>query len=95
MHVAARRERLEHGELLGREPGRPEQRQPLGQVDDVFLVTTALQRLIANAGRHVLLDHWRGDRAELSDLNIERIVAAAAFFLPLAMRRKLKGVGRR
>ena len=67
----------------------------LGQVDDVFLITTALQRLIKNAGRHVLLDHWRGDRASLSDLNIERVVAAATFFLPLGMRRKLKGVGRK
>jgi uncharacterized membrane protein YkvA (DUF1232 family) len=67
----------------------------LGQVDDVFLVTTSLQRLIANAGRHVLLDHWRGDRAALSDLNIEQVVAAAAFFLPLGMRRRLKRVGRK
>ncbi|CAA9349338.1 MAG: hypothetical protein AVDCRST_MAG40-2815 [uncultured Gemmatimonadaceae bacterium] len=67
----------------------------LGQVDDIFLITTALQRLIANAGRHVLLDHWRGDRASLSDLNIESVVAAATFFLPLGMRRKLKGIGRK
>jgi uncharacterized membrane protein YkvA (DUF1232 family) len=67
----------------------------LGQVDDVFLVTTALQRLITNAGRHVLLAHWRGERDELSELNIERVVAAATFFLPLGMRRKLKRVGRR
>lgn len=67
----------------------------LGQVDDVFLITTALQRLITNAGRHVLLDHWRGSRADLSDLKIEQIVAAATFFLPLGMRRKLKRVGRK
>jgi uncharacterized membrane protein YkvA (DUF1232 family) len=67
----------------------------LGQVDDIFLITTALQRLIANAGRTVLLDHWRGDRASLSDLNIEAVVAAATFFLPLGMRRKLKGIGRK
>jgi len=67
----------------------------LGQVDDVFLITTALQRLIANAGRPVLLDHWHGDRAALSDLRIDQVVAAATFFLPLGMRRKLKRVGRR
>jgi uncharacterized membrane protein YkvA (DUF1232 family) len=67
----------------------------LGQVDDVFLVSTALQRLITNAGRHVLLDHWAGSRAELSELNIERVVSAAAFFLPLGMRRKLKRIGRK
>lgn len=67
----------------------------LGQVDDVFLITTALQRLITHAGRHVLLDHWGGSRADLSDLKIEQIVAAATFFLPLGMRRKLKRVGRK
>jgi uncharacterized membrane protein YkvA (DUF1232 family) len=67
----------------------------LGQVDDIFLVTTALQRLVTNAGRHVLLDHWAGDRAELSELNIERVVSAAAFFLPLGLRRKLRRIGRR
>jgi uncharacterized membrane protein YkvA (DUF1232 family) len=66
----------------------------LGQVDDVFLITTAVQRLITNAGRSVLLDHWGGDRAELSELNIEKVVAAAAFFLPVGMRRRLKRVGR-
>ena len=27
----------------------------LGEVDDVFMLVLALQRLIANAGRHVLL----------------------------------------
>ena len=67
----------------------------LGQVDDIFLITTALQRLIANAGRHVLLDHWPGDRAALANLNIERVITAAMFFLPLGMRKKLKRVGRR
>lgn len=67
----------------------------LGQVDDVFLVTTAVQRLITHAGRRVLLDHWTGDRAELSDLNVERVVGAAAFFLPLGMRQKLRRIGRK
>jgi hypothetical protein len=50
---------------------------------------TALQRLIANAGRRVLRDHWRGDHAELSDLNLAAVLQAAAFFLPLAVRRRL------
>jgi uncharacterized membrane protein YkvA (DUF1232 family) len=66
----------------------------LGQVDDVFLLMSALQRLIANAGRGVLLDHWRGDRRELTDLNIERVISAAAFFLPLNLRNRLRRVGR-
>jgi len=67
----------------------------LGQVDDVFLLVTAVERLIANAGRHVLLDHWTGARDELRDLNIGRVVSAAAFFLPPAVRRKIKRMVKR
>lgn len=67
----------------------------LGEVDDVFLLVTALQRLIGNAGRRVLVDHWRGDPAELGDLNLQRVLSAAAFFLPLGMQRKLRRLARR
>ena len=66
----------------------------LGEVDDVFLLMTALQRLISNAGRRVLLDHWTGARSELSDLNVERVLGAAAFFLPLRLRRRLRRVAK-
>jgi uncharacterized membrane protein YkvA (DUF1232 family) len=66
-----------------------------GEVDDVFLVLTALQRLIANAGRHVLLDHWAGAREELHDLNVGRVLSAAAFFLPPAVRRSLRRMVKR
>jgi uncharacterized membrane protein YkvA (DUF1232 family) len=66
----------------------------LGQVDDVFLLTTSLQRLIGNSGRKVLLAHWTGDASELSDLNLTRVLSAAAFFLPRRMRRRLKMLGR-
>lgn len=66
----------------------------LGEVDDVFLLVTALQRLVANAGRKVLLDHWTGHPSELADLNLKRVVSAAAFFLPIGMRRKLRGLAR-
>jgi len=62
----------------------------LGQVDDVYLLMTALQRLVENAGRGVLRDHWSGSRADLTDLNIERVLGAAAFFLPLTLRSKLR-----
>jgi uncharacterized membrane protein YkvA (DUF1232 family) len=67
----------------------------LGQVDDVFLLGTALQRLVSRAGRGVVRDHWAGDPAEVTDLNMERVVAAAAFFLPGRMRRGLTGLLRR
>ncbi|MFL5577370.1 MAG: YkvA family protein [Gemmatimonadaceae bacterium] len=66
----------------------------LGEVDDVFLLLTALQRLISHAGRLVVLDHWAGDPEELADLNIGRVLSAAAFFLPPAMRRSLRRVAR-
>ena len=66
----------------------------LGEVDDAFLLVTALQRLISHAGRHVVLDHWQGDPEELGDLNLGRALSAAAFFLPPGMRRALKALGR-
>jgi uncharacterized membrane protein YkvA (DUF1232 family) len=66
----------------------------LGEVDDLFVLMLSLQRLIQNAGRRVLLDHWEGDPNDLSDLNLQRVVAAAAFFLPRRMRRGLRTIGR-
>lgn len=62
----------------------------LGEVDDVFLLMMALQRLVENAGLSVLLDHWRGDPEELEDLNVASIISAAGFFLPPRMRRRLR-----
>lgn len=61
----------------------------LGEVDDIFFIVTALQRLITNAGRAVVLDHWVGDAKELADLNLKRVLSSAAFFLPGTMRSKI------
>ena len=66
----------------------------LGEVDDVYLLVIALQRLISNAGRVVLLDHWGGEREDLSELNLRGVLAAAAFFLPRRIRRRLRVIGR-
>jgi uncharacterized membrane protein YkvA (DUF1232 family) len=66
----------------------------LGEVDDIFLLVIALQRLIANAGRAVVLDHWMGDPKQLGTLDLERVLTAAAFFLPRRIRRRLKTIGR-
>jgi uncharacterized membrane protein YkvA (DUF1232 family) len=66
----------------------------IGEVDDVFLLVMALQRLVENAGRSVLLDHWTGPRSELSDLNLQRVLQAAAFFLPIGIQRKLRRMAR-
>ena len=66
----------------------------LGEVDDVYLLVLALQRLISNAGRTVLLDHWGGAVEDLSDLNLRGALSAAAFFLPRRIRRRLRVIGR-
>ena len=66
----------------------------LGEVDDLFLLVLALQRLIANAGRAVLEDHWMGDPRQLRSMDLERVLVAAAFFLPRRIRRRLRAIGR-
>jgi uncharacterized membrane protein YkvA (DUF1232 family) len=65
-----------------------------GEIDDLYLLVLALQRLIGNAGRKVLLDHWTGDARDLADLNLRNAMMAAAFFLPKRMRRRLRVIGR-
>ena len=62
----------------------------LGQVDDVYLLGVALQRLVANAGKRVLLAHWSGNPGDLSAANLQAVVSAAAFFLPRGMGRRLR-----
>lgn len=64
----------------------------LGQVDDVFLLMTALQRLAGRAGRRVLRAHWTGEPGELRRLDIAGVVRAAAFFLPGRLQRNLRGL---
>ena len=66
----------------------------IGEVDDVFLMILAIDRLISHAGKKVVADHWMGDPEELGALNLERILAACAFFLPKRMRRRLRTIGR-
>lgn len=65
-----------------------------GEIDDVYILILALQRLISNAGRTVLLDHWSGEASDLADINLKGAIAAAAFFLPKRIRRRLKVIGR-
>ena len=65
-----------------------------GEIDDVYVLILALQRMISNAGRPVLLDHWTGEASDLADLNLRGALAAAAFFLPKRIRRRLKMIGR-
>jgi uncharacterized membrane protein YkvA (DUF1232 family) len=65
-----------------------------GEIDDLFILILALQRMIENAGRVVLLDHWSGNPADLADLNLRGALSAAAFFLPKRIRRRLRVIGR-
>jgi uncharacterized membrane protein YkvA (DUF1232 family) len=62
----------------------------LGQVDDVYLLGIALQRLVGNAGKRVLLSHWSGSPADLSPASLQAVVSAAAFFLPRGVGRRLR-----
>jgi uncharacterized membrane protein YkvA (DUF1232 family) len=66
-----------------------------GQVDDVFFVMLAVQRLMDNAGDALLLDHWHGDPDDLSALTVSRVVGAAGFFLPAPLRRRLRRMARK
>jgi uncharacterized membrane protein YkvA (DUF1232 family) len=65
-----------------------------GEIDDLYILVIALQRLISNAGRIVLLDHWSGDPRDLADLNLRGALTAAAFFLPKRLRRRLRVIGK-
>lgn len=62
----------------------------LGQVDDVYLLILAIRRLMRRAGSAVLLSHWTGDPERLRDVSLQKVLAAAAFFLPFRFRRRLK-----
>jgi uncharacterized membrane protein YkvA (DUF1232 family) len=66
----------------------------LGEIDDLFLLILALKRIIKRADPDVVLDHWMGDPDDLSDLRLEQVLAAAAFFLPKRFRRRLRIIGR-
>lgn len=62
----------------------------LGQVDDVYLLLLALQRLISNAGLPVVAEHWSGSLTDLSPGNLRNVLLAAALFLPRRIRRRLR-----
>ena len=65
-----------------------------GEIDDLYILVLALQRLIANAGRDVLLDHWTGNPLDLAEINLRGALTAAAFFLPKRIRRRLRVIGK-
>jgi uncharacterized membrane protein YkvA (DUF1232 family) len=66
----------------------------IGQVDDVFILMLAVRRLISNAGMTVIRDHWDGAIQDLHPTALQEVIAAAAFFLPRGIRRRLRKVAR-
>jgi uncharacterized membrane protein YkvA (DUF1232 family) len=62
----------------------------LGQIDDLYILVLALQRMVSRAGRPVLRDHWTGNPDSISSLNLAATLASAAFFLPPSIRRRVK-----
>ncbi|HEX6535871.1 MAG TPA: YkvA family protein [Gemmatimonadaceae bacterium] len=62
----------------------------LGQVDDVYILVLALQRLISHAGVDVLEAHWRGDPRDLTPSALRSTLMAATMFLPGGIRRRLR-----
>ncbi len=63
----------------------------LGQVDDLYILVLALQRMVSRAGSEVLQDHWTGNPASIGSINLSGTLAAAAFFLPPSLRRRVRG----
>src|SRR5690606_12179907 len=59
----------------------------LGQLDDLYLLALALDRLLNNAGVDVLLDHWHGEVASL-EMAISALDRAGSF-LPEQVRHLL------
>lgn len=59
----------------------------LGQVDDIYLLALALDRLLNHAGAEVLMDHWTGDVASLEAM-IDALDRAGSF-LPERIRELL------
>jgi uncharacterized membrane protein YkvA (DUF1232 family) len=56
----------------------------LGQIDDIYLLALALDRLLNNAGVDVLLEHWEGEVSSL-ELAISALDKAGSF-LPEQVR---------
>ena len=56
----------------------------IGQIDDIYLLALALNRLVNRAGADVILDHWEGD-VESLELAIS-LLDRAASLLPEPLR---------
>ncbi|MGI6491458.1 MAG: YkvA family protein [Pelotomaculum sp.] len=59
----------------------------LGQVDDVYIVVIALQRLLNSAGENIVAQYWQGKPGIIASL--QNVVESALCFLPQAVVDKL------
>lgn len=64
----------------------------IGQIDDLYLLALALDRMLNNAGIEVLLDHWEGEMSSLEMLM--SLLDRAGSFLPEPVRAVLVPRGR-
>jgi uncharacterized membrane protein YkvA (DUF1232 family) len=60
----------------------------LGQVDDIIVVASGLQRLADAAGPEILAEHWDGETPVLE--SVQSLVEAAAALAPRQLRRALE-----
>ncbi len=66
-----------------------------GEIDDLYLLVLALQRLDRERGtRRCCSTTGPAIHGDLADLNLRGALAAAAFFLPKRIRRRLRVIGR-
>ena len=61
----------------------------IGEIDDLYLVSVVLLRLLARTDDNVLREHWDG-RGDLSAI-VDKIVRAAQYVLPKRVQRILLG----
>jgi uncharacterized membrane protein YkvA (DUF1232 family) len=62
----------------------------IGEIDDIYVIMLALNRLISHAGADVIADHWAGDPEHLTPKSLEAVLLAAAFFLPFSTRMRVR-----
>jgi uncharacterized membrane protein YkvA (DUF1232 family) len=62
----------------------------IGEIDDIYVIMLALNRLISHAGADVIADHWEGDPEHLTPKSLEAVLLAAAFFLPFSTRVRVR-----
>lgn len=61
----------------------------IGQVDDAYLLSISILRLLNRADREVVMDHWQGEQ-DIKTL-VGNIAVVAEYFLPKRLKNVLRG----